>query len=254
MRAYLSFTKKELMGNLRTYKLLIMFLVFLLFGMLGPLTAKLMPKLLETLITDGITITLPEPSAFDSWAQFFKNVSQLGLFVVVILFSGMMANEYSHSTLTHVLTKGLKRSTVILSKFTASSMIWTGSYLVCFLTSYFYTKYFWPEDKILNLSYSVFYLWVFGILLLAAITFGGVVFRNSSGCLMFTGGVVVLLYVLNIVPKIQKYNPVALISSNMDILKVQSLPMDLLPSLVVSLAVIVFFIASAIGLFNKKQI
>jgi len=254
MRAYLSFTKKELIGNLRTYKLLIMFLVFLLFGMLGPITAKLTPKLLESLITDGITITLPEPSAFDSWAQFFKNVSQMGLFVVVILFSGMMANEYSQGTLINVLTKGLKRSTVILSKFTAASIIWTGSYLVCFLMSYFYTEYFWPDDKILNLSYSILYLWVFGILLLAVITLGGVIFKNSYGCLLFTGGFIVVLYLLNIVPKIQKYNPVALISSNMALIKGQSLPLDLLPSLVVSIAVIVLFIAIAIRMFNKKQI
>lgn len=254
MRTYLSFTKKEFLGNLRTYKLLIMFLVFLLFGMLGPITAKLTPKLLESLITDGITITLPEPSAFDSWTQFFKNVSQMGLFVVVILFSGMMANEYSHSTLINVLTKGLKRSTVILSKFTAASIIWTGSYLVCFLMSYFYTEYFWLDDKILNLSYSIFYLWVFGILLLAVITFGGVIFRNSYGCLLFTGSFIVLLYLLNIVPDIQKYNPVALISSNMALLKGQSLPMDLFPSLVVSTVAILILITSAIGLFNKKQI
>lgn len=254
MRAYLSFTKKEFLGNLRTYKLLIMFLVFLLFGMLGPITAKLTPKLLETLITEGITITLPEPSAFDSWAQFFKNVSQMGLFVVVILFSGMMASEYSHSTLINVLTKGLRRSTVVLSKFTATSIIWTGSYLLCFLMSYFYTEYFWPDDKVINLFFSVFYLWVFGILLLAVIMLGGVVFRNSYGCLLFTGGFVVLLYLLNIVPAIQKYNPVALISSNMALLKGQSLPMDLLPSLLISIAAIVILIISAIGMFNKKQI
>jgi ABC-2 type transport system permease protein len=254
MRAYLSFTKKEFIGNLRTYKLMIMFLVFLLFGMLGPITAKLTPKLLETLITEGITITLPEPSAFDSWAQFFKNVSQMGLFVVVILFSGMMANEYSHSTLINVLTKGLKRSTVILSKFTAATIIWTGSYLVCFLMSYFYTEYFWPDDKIINLFSSVFYLWVFGILLLAIISLGGVLFKNSYGCLLFTGGFIVILYLLNIVPAIQKYNPVALISSNMALLKGQAIPVDLFPSLVVSTVAILILITSAIGLFNKKQL
>lgn len=254
MRAYLSFTKKEFLGNLRTYKLMIMFLVFLLFGMLGPITAKLTPKLLETLITEGITITLPEPSAFDSWAQFFKNVSQMGLFVVVILFSGMMANEYSHSTLINVLTKGLRRSTVILSKFTAATIIWTGSYLVCFLMSYFYTEYFWPDDKIINLFSSVFYLWVFGILLLAVLSLGGVLFKNSYGCLLFTGGVIVILYLLNIIPAIQKYNPVALISSNMALLKGQAIPMDLFPSLVVSAVAILILITSAIGLFNKKQL
>lgn len=86
------------------------------------------------------------------------------------------------------------------------------------------------------------------------ITLGGVIFRSSYACLLFAGGFVILLYFVNIVPKIQKYNPVALISSNMALLKGQALPSDLLPSLIVSLVAVVLFIASAIGIFNKKQI
>src|SRR5665648_218973 len=105
MRAYLAFTKKELLENLRVYKILIMFMVFLLLGMLGPLTAKLTPKLLQSLMTDGIQIITREPTAIDSWAQFFKNVSQMGFIVLTILYSGMMANEFNHGTLINILTK-----------------------------------------------------------------------------------------------------------------------------------------------------
>lgn len=44
MRGYLAFVKKELLEQVRTYKLLILLLVFFIFGMLSPLMAKLMPK------------------------------------------------------------------------------------------------------------------------------------------------------------------------------------------------------------------
>ena len=123
MRAYIAFTKKELLESLRTYKLLIMFMVFIFFGMLAPLTAKLTPKLLESIMTEGMQIIVGEPTAFDSWAQFFKTVSQMGFIVVTILFSGMMANEFNGGTFINILTKGLSRSTVILSKFTVASII-----------------------------------------------------------------------------------------------------------------------------------
>ena len=48
MRAYLAFTKKEFTESFRTYKLVIMLAVFLLFGIMNPLFAKLTPALLET--------------------------------------------------------------------------------------------------------------------------------------------------------------------------------------------------------------
>jgi hypothetical protein len=56
------------------FKLLFMFMVFLLFGMVGPLTAKLTPQLLEALVPEGIQIIMAEPTALDSRAQFYKNV------------------------------------------------------------------------------------------------------------------------------------------------------------------------------------
>jgi len=254
MRAYLAFTQKELIESLRTYKLLIMLVVFLLFGMLSPITAKLTPKLLEALMTDGIQITMAEPTALDSWMQFFKNVSQMGSIVLAILFSGMMANEFSRGTFINILTKGLPRSTVILSKFTMASVIWTISYFLCFGVCFAYTAYFWNGDGIANLLFSVFCLWLFGILLLAVILLGGVICRNSYGCLMFTGGFTVFLFLLNIVPKFLKYNPIALASNNMSLLSGDIMPKNLMAPTIISIAIIILSIVTAIGVFNKKQI
>ncbi|MCU7200933.1 hypothetical protein [Turicibacter sanguinis] len=68
MRGYLAFVKKELLEQVRTYKLLILFLVFFIFGMLSPLMAKLMPEILRQMPMDGITITIPDPTAIDSYS------------------------------------------------------------------------------------------------------------------------------------------------------------------------------------------
>lgn len=254
MKAYLAFTKKEFLENLRTYKILIMFMVFLILGMLGPLTAKLTPKLLESLMAEGIQIIIGEPTAFDSWAQFFKNVSQMGFIVLIILFSGMMANEFNRGTFINILTKGMPRSTVILSKFTMASVIWTVSYVLCFSLSYVYTSYFWSGDGILNLPLSVFCLWSFGILLIAVILLGGVISRNSYGCLMFVGSFIAILFLLNIVPKFQKYNPIILVSNNMSLLTGDTVPKDLITPFIISIGIVILYMVIAIGMFNKKQI
>jgi ABC-2 type transport system permease protein len=254
MRAYLAFTKKEIMESIRTYKVLIMLMVFMFFGMLAPLIAKLTPKLLESLMTDGIQIVVADPTAFDSWAQFFKTISQLGFIVVTILFSSMMANEFNQGTLINIFTKGLPRSTVILSKFTVASIIWTFSYLISFSLTYLYTAYFWSGTEIDNLLSSVLCLWLFGILLLAIILLGGALFRSSYGCLMFVVSFVAILFLLNSLPNLQIYNPVELISKNMTLLGGDKVPKDLNTSILTSILLTVLSIITSIGVFDKKQI
>lgn len=254
MRAYLAFTKKEFCELTRTYKLLIMSAVFLILGMMNPITAKITPMLLEKLMPEGIDIHLGDPTAIDSWVQFYKNVPQMGLIVLVIVFSGIMANEFTHDTLINMLTKGLPRRTVILSKFTMATSVWTAAYALCFSVSYAYTAYFWNSDNTFHIGFSAICLWIFGVLLISAIMLGGVLFKNSYGCLLFTGGVTVLLFLLNIVPKIAEYSPLALVSKNMALITNQAAVSDLTMPLILAGVCIVGMLSGAILLFDRKQI
>lgn len=254
MRAYFTFTKKEFLENLRTYKLLIMFAVFLVFGMLSPLTAKFMPQIMEAFMLSNMKIIMLETTALDSWTQFFKNVSQMGLFLLVIVFSGSLANEFSKGTLVNMLTKGLPRSVVILSKYTMSTLVWTVSLCICFGVTYGYTVYFWNSENVRHILFAVFCLWLFGLVLLAAVTLGGVLFQSSYGSILFTGSFVVILFLLNMVPKLQEYNPIALVSNNMLLLTGELKVADFTMAIGSSLTLMATFILLAMALFNKVKL
>lgn len=99
MNGFSAFLRKEWMEQWRTFRLPILLVVFAIFGMTNPLIAKLTPEILEGLTGDGVMNTLPEPDAMDAWAQFFKNASQTGLFVLLILFSGTLTGEMRRGTL-----------------------------------------------------------------------------------------------------------------------------------------------------------
>jgi ABC-2 type transport system permease protein len=147
MRNYLVFLKKEVLEYAKTYKLLIMLMVFAVFGITNPLMAKLLPEILGSLMTDGIIMALPEATAYDAWTQFFKNATQMGLIVMVILFSGILSSELSTGTLINMLTKGLSRTAVILSKYTCMVLVWTISIALCFGLTYGYTVYLSQQAK-----------------------------------------------------------------------------------------------------------
>ena len=186
MRAFIAMTKKEFLESIRTYKLFIIVAVFLLFGMLNPITAKIMPKLLSSFMPEGMTITLGEPHTIDSWIQFYKNMStQLILFVIV--YSGIVPNELTKGTLINMLTKGLPRKSVILSKFTATISIWTVSYLICFVITLVYTMYLLPGE-LPNIIFAACCMWLFGVLEISMMLLGGALSGSIYGSLLLAGG------------------------------------------------------------------
>ncbi|EPD10716.1 hypothetical protein Lpp48_08273, partial [Lacticaseibacillus paracasei subsp. paracasei Lpp48] len=65
MNAAIIFTKKELLESWRTHRLLILTVVFLIFGILSPLIAKLMPELLKGGL-GGIKVAVPKPTSLDA--------------------------------------------------------------------------------------------------------------------------------------------------------------------------------------------
>ena len=254
MRAYFAFTKKEFLESFRTYKLPILVGVFILLGIMNPLTAKLTPQLLESFMPEGMLVAIPEPTAIDSWAQFFKNVNQMGLIVTVIMFSGLMATEFSKGTLIIVLTKGLKRSSVILSKFTVASVLWTLSLSICFVVSYAYTVYFWNGDGLLEVLFAVLCLWLFGIILISVLLVGGVILKNSYGSLLFVVGTMVVMFMLNLIPDVKKHNPLLLISGNMDLITGKLSASDFTVPMIIGVALLITFIIAAVQIFNKKHV
>ena len=222
MKAFIAFTKKEFLESIRTYRMVILAAVFLLLGVMSPLFAKMLPELLsEVDMGSGMTLTMPEPVAMDSWAQFFKNVGQIGALTLIITFCGITANEFSRGTLINLLTKGMKRHTVILSKFLSASVLWLGSYLLCLAACYAYTAYYWPANELNQAVVAFIAPWLFGELIIALLIFGGILFKSFYGSLLTCGGVIVILNLVGIIPNTAKFNPIALSGDTLNLLNAQ---------------------------------
>lgn len=255
MRAFLAFSKKEVTENLRTQKILIMFAVFIIFGLLSPLTAKFTPEILKSLGgIDPAALGMANPTAVDSWVQFFKNLGGIGLIVLAIVFSGLMANEFSKGTFINILTKGLNRSSVIFSKFVVSAIIWTLSYIICVAITWAYTAYYFDKVDLNNGFLAFFALWLYGVLIISLLIFGGVLFKNVYGSLLVAGGVAIILSLCNIIPKAEKYNPATLTSVNMALLTAKKMASDINPAVIICFCLIIIMLLLSVLVFNKKQI
>lgn len=66
--------------------------VYVIFGMIGPLTARYIQEIFSSIgSTDGTVITVPDPVPVDGMIQFVSNAAQIGTLVVVIVAAGALA-------------------------------------------------------------------------------------------------------------------------------------------------------------------
>lgn len=254
MKNYLAFVGKELMEGVRAYKALILLAVFVIFGIMNPLFAKLTPELLSSLAGEGITISVLEPSALDSWTQFFKNISQMGFIVLVILYSGILSQEVGRGTLVNMLTKGLSRTTVVLAKFSMLFLVWTVAFVVCLLITWGYTVYLFPENNAQNLAFAVTALWLFGVVLLSCMMLAASATRSNYACLLITGAIVVVMMLVSIVPAAYDYNPLSLAASSNALMAGVLDPSTLLPAIIISIGVSCACLVAAVLVFRKRQL
>ena len=254
MRGYIAFVKKEILESIRTFKLLILMIVFFVFGMMSPLTAKLLPEILNNFALEGMTITLPEPTAIDAYTQFFKNMTQTGLVIMILVFSGILSTEYSKGTLINVLTKGLSRHAVILAKYTVYLGLWTVSLAVSFATTYGYTAYLFTQEGIVNLLFSVFCLWLFGSFLLVIFMFAATLVKSSYGSMLMTVLILGILFFINVIPKLQKYNPLTLVSNNISMLAKTYDLSTIYTSMFITAIATIGLLFTSLLIFKKKSI
>lgn len=89
----MSLWRLELLRLVRTRRGLALLSVHLLFGFIGPLTARYLNELLELAGDDleGATIELPDAVPHDGMAQYVANAMQIGLVVTVVVAAGSLA-------------------------------------------------------------------------------------------------------------------------------------------------------------------
>lgn len=254
MRGYIVFTKKELLEQLRTFKGLMLLSVYFLLGMMNPVLAKLTPDIIASMPMEGMQIVIPEPTVMDAYVQFFKNFPLFGILVLLLIFGGTLSNELVRGTMVNILAKGLPRSAVILSKYTAAVLLWTLGYVLAAITTYGYTAYLFHEANVSNLLFSLFCLWMFGCLILALIFLSSTVTSGSFGGLILTAISIVIMMMLDIMPITHRYNPIALASDNTALLTGAQEVDQLIITVIITGILTVSCLAASIFLFAKKKL
>ena len=126
MRTALIFARKEALEILRTWRVFVLPSIVLLFAISGPLIARYTPELLTAVAGNQFAgLKLPTPTPLDAYAQWIKNLSQIVLFAIIIIYGGIVSGERRSGTAVLVLTKPVSRATFVIVKAITHSLFLT---------------------------------------------------------------------------------------------------------------------------------
>ncbi|OGD10951.1 MAG: hypothetical protein A2Y86_02980 [Candidatus Aminicenantes bacterium RBG_13_62_12] len=132
---------KEWLEQRRTYRLLIVAVVLLLFGLMSPLLARYTPEIIRLAAPKGEELIklIPPPTAGDAVDQYLKNITQFGVLLALIMTMGTMSLEKDRGTAALMLSKPLSRTAFVLAKFASLALTFALSLLLAGAAGFYYT-------------------------------------------------------------------------------------------------------------------
>jgi ABC-2 type transport system permease protein len=212
MTGLMPLLKKEIMEQLRTYRLLIVGCIFLFFGITTPLMLKYLPQIIELAGGAGMEITFPPPTAIDSLVEYAGTLGQLGVLVAVLIAMGSIANELRHGTAVITLSKPVSRAAFVNAKLIAMGLTFLVSLAAASLLCYGYTVWLIGKADVSAFIGQNLLLGLFLVFCLAVTLMFSGLFKSSLAAGGISIAVLIGQGVLSAIPRIGDFFPGRLLS------------------------------------------
>lgn len=254
MRAFHACVKKEIREQWVYKRWQILLLLFIFFGILSVFTAKYMPDLMSYFLPSEFVKSFPKPKVQDVWIQFFKNIGQVGVLVVIVFLSSLFTAEYQKHTLILPLSKGVSRWKIVISKWSVSCILFSIPFLISIGVTQLYSIIYFKQDSLVNIPEALLSQWVFVCFLITLIVFFSSFVSTSSQVLIGVSSVLILCFVVTVFLENGKYLPLFLATSVNQLIENTINTKDVYFSMALTLIISVVLLSASVFLFSKKKI
>lgn len=254
MSGFNAFLGKELREIVRTWRIWVLPGIVLFFAVSGPPLAKITPELLSSFATStpGAIIKLPDPTYIDAYASWVKNLSQMMVFAVIIIFGGLVTAETKSGTAVLVLTKPVSRKAFVFAKFVSALILLTGTVLVGAIVTWGVTLATFGEAPIGLLAETTGAWLAFAVVLLGVMTLLSAWLSSQAGAAGVGALVWFVLTLLTLWKPAVEYSPAGLANAAADVLTRSG--GDLTWPLVSGAVLVVLSVLGAVGVFARREL
>lgn len=162
--------RKELRESWRTRRLPVVAVLFVLVGIVSPLTARYLNELLAAALGDQLPVALPVPTAVTALEQLQKNLGQLGAVAAIALAMGSVSGELDRGTAALVLAQPATRGAFLLAKLSGIAVVLGVCTALGFAVAWVYTAILFEPLSLTGTLVMAVLAWL-ALLAWAAITF-----------------------------------------------------------------------------------
>ncbi|MEK3889323.1 ABC transporter permease subunit [Bacillus sp. FSL K6-3431] len=205
--------KKEWLEATRDFKWIWIPLVFIILGIMEPLTAYYTPQIIEEFgdLPPGTVIEIPLPTAGEVLVRTASQLNLFGVLVIILAFMGILAGERKSGTAAMILVKPVSYHAFVGAKWLHGAVLIGVSYLLGMLASWYYTYQLFDLVKVSDffmgtMTFGIFLLFIFTLTLFFSS------FSSKSGIAAFAtlGTVIVLTMISSLLPEKFNWTPFGL--------------------------------------------
>ena len=205
------FARKEFSEILRTWRIWVVPGIVLFFAITGPLVARYTPELIGAVAgSQAGGLKFPTPTYTDSYLQWVKNLSQIVLITVVIVYGSLVSGEVRSGTAVLVLTKPLSRYAFIAVKAVVQGLFLAAIVTVGALVTWGLTWVIFGAAPGSPLWSATGAFVVLGLLFVSLMTLLSALISSGAGAAGAGLGLYVVLAIAAIWKPLDDYSPAAL--------------------------------------------
>ena len=257
MKQWLLLFQKEWLEMTRNFKVVWIPLVFILIGMMQPITSYYLPQIIEKAgnLPEGAVFEIPLPSSGVVLAQTLGQYSQVGVLILVLAFMGIVSSERNSGVAGMILVKPVSYTSYITAKWLSASLLAFLSFLIGMLSAWYYTELLIGDVVISALikGILIYGLWLTFLLTLTVLLSS---LLKSSGVVAFLTLLTAILLSAStsLLSKWMQWSP-ARLSTHANALFISGTPdTNFILSLFVTIALIIVFLLVSVQMFQRKEL
>ncbi|MFK3939342.1 ABC transporter permease [Alkalihalobacillus sp. NPDC078783] len=257
MRQGIVLYQKEMLEMVRNYKMIWIPIVFILLGVMQPISSYFMPELLDTFggLPEGTVLRMPTPTGAEVFIQVVSNYGLLGVLILVLSAMGVVSAEKQSGAAAMVMIKPVSYTAYILSKWAGLITITLVSLMIGSIASWYYTNLLIgtvPFDRMAQ-SVLIYSLWLVFVVTLT-LFFSTVMKGNGSVAFLTILVVFTLSALTSFMGEKMSWSPAAMTEHSGKILLVGELGSTFIPALLVTLIVMILILFLSVQFFKKKEL
>lgn len=236
----------------RTGRLWIILGVWVLFGVLGPLSARYLPEIIER-FGGGVEIEIAEPTPVDGMGQFLSNAGQLGVLAILAVAASALCFDAKPEWAAFLRTRTASVRQLVLPRVASSTVaavagLVAGTTVAAVLTSVLIGA---PVvgDVVLGTAFTSLYL----LFVVAVVALAASLSRQVITTVLLAVGILLVLPVLQIISTIEPWMPSKLLGATTALLG-GTPATELLKASIVTIAVVPVLLAAATRRLAQREI